>query len=71
MSQKNKQNIIPNSDFSHFYAGAIGGTIGALCTCPLEVIKTKQQSKFATRNLSTPNMASQSSSGAAISKRSW
>lgn len=29
---------------SHFWAGAVGGTVGILATCPLEVIKTRAQS---------------------------
>ena len=28
----------------HFLAGGIGGTIGAVATCPLEVVKTRMQS---------------------------
>jgi hypothetical protein len=28
----------------HFMAGGVGGTVGAIITCPLEVVKTRLQS---------------------------
>ena len=28
----------------HFVAGGIGGTVGAVVTCPLDVVKTRLQS---------------------------
>lgn len=34
--------------FAHLFAGALGGSIGAVVTCPLEVIKTRLQSSVAT-----------------------
>ena len=30
----------------HFVAGGIGGTVGAVLTCPLEVVKTRLQSSM-------------------------
>ncbi|KAK8792914.1 hypothetical protein WA158_005078 [Blastocystis sp. Blastoise] len=33
-----------SSGFNSFVAGLVGGITGALCTCPLEVIKTRYQS---------------------------
>lgn len=33
-----------NDEFIHLFAGGIGGTAGAICTCPLEVVKTRLQS---------------------------
>ncbi|KAI3634772.1 hypothetical protein MIR68_007153 [Amoeboaphelidium protococcarum] len=34
----------------HFMAGGVGGTIGAVITCPLEVVKTRQQSSTYHKN---------------------
>ncbi|XP_064642274.1 solute carrier family 25 member 36-A-like isoform X2 [Lineus longissimus] len=33
----------------HLLAGGAGGTVGAIVTCPLEVVKTRLQSSFATK----------------------
>lgn len=30
----------------HFMAGGVGGTLGAIVTCPLEVVKTRLQSSI-------------------------
>ena len=35
--------MIMNNESLHFIGGALGGTIGTIVTCPLEVIKTKLQ----------------------------
>jgi len=32
----------------HLVAGGVGGTVGAIVTCPLEVVKTRQQSSLST-----------------------
>ena len=34
----------------HLAAGGVGGTIGAIITCPLEVVKTRLQSSFVSLN---------------------
>ncbi|KAJ3404569.1 hypothetical protein HDU80_002656 [Chytriomyces hyalinus] len=38
----------------HFAAGGIGGTVGAVATCPLEVVKTRMQSSLYIRDIVTP-----------------
>jgi hypothetical protein len=30
----------------HFIAGGLGGTVGAVLTCPLEVVKTRMQTSM-------------------------
>ncbi|RWS31261.1 Solute carrier family 25 member 36-like protein [Leptotrombidium deliense] len=39
--------------FIHLLGGGIGGTVGAIVTCPLEVVKTRLQSSVANFNVST------------------
>lgn len=41
MSSADKPKVNP---ILHFVAGGVGGTIGAVLTCPLEVVKTRLQS---------------------------
>lgn len=38
----------------HLLAGGLGGTVGAIVTCPLEVVKTRLQSSVSHFNLSGP-----------------
>eukprot|EP00795_Rhopilema_esculentum_P000560 gene560-10247_t len=40
-----------NSTVVHMIAGGIGGTSGAIITCPLDVLKTRQQSSIAAYDL--------------------
>ncbi|PIK46358.1 putative solute carrier family 25 member 36 [Apostichopus japonicus] len=41
----------------HLVAGGCGGTVGAVITCPLEVVKTRlQSSKASIKFLPTPNI---------------
>ncbi|KAJ6221199.1 hypothetical protein RDWZM_007011 [Blomia tropicalis] len=40
--------------FVHLFAGGLGGTFGAVVTCPLEVVKTRLQSSSATFGHKTP-----------------
>jgi len=35
---------MPNSTLTHLVGGGVGGTVGAIVTCPLEVVKTRLQS---------------------------
>jgi solute carrier family 25 protein 33/36 len=37
----------------HFIAGGVSGTVGAVLTCPLEVVKTRMQSSFYRTNIVT------------------
>eukprot|EP00002_Diphylleia_rotans_P022982 TRINITY_DN4514_c0_g1_i3.p1 TRINITY_DN4514_c0_g1~~TRINITY_DN4514_c0_g1_i3.p1 ORF type:complete len:293 (-),score=47.30 TRINITY_DN4514_c0_g1_i3:530-1408(-) len=43
------------SRWAPFISGAIGGTMGVLCTCPLEVVKTRLQSKTAIKGTGPTN----------------
>lgn len=43
MNQQEKRHVRP---IIHFMAGGIGGTVGAVITCPLEVVKTRLQSSI-------------------------
>uniref|UniRef100_A0A6G1SL28 Solute carrier family 25 member 36 n=1 Tax=Aceria tosichella TaxID=561515 RepID=A0A6G1SL28_9ACAR len=48
---------VSHDTFIHLLAGGTAGTIGAIVTCPLEVIKTRlQSSNKATLNVDNPNM---------------
>lgn len=38
----------------HFFAGGVGGTVGAIVTCPLEVIKVRMQSSTASFSTAAP-----------------
>ncbi|RWS16983.1 solute carrier family 25 member 36-like isoform X1 [Dinothrombium tinctorium] len=40
-------------DFLHLFAGGFAGTVAAIITCPLEVVKTRQQSSVAKFNTTT------------------
>lgn len=52
--------LITFDTFIHLFAGGVGGTIGAIITCPLEVVKTRLQSSVAcfsgTQSQSTFNL---------------
>nr|XP_056721468.1 solute carrier family 25 member 33 [Euleptes europaea] len=51
----------------HLFAGGCGGTVGAICTCPLEVIKTRlQSSKLAFRAVYYPQVQLGTISGAGV-----
>ncbi|XP_054858645.1 solute carrier family 25 member 36-A-like [Eublepharis macularius] len=51
----------------HLAAGGFGGTVGAVLTCPLEVVKTRlQSSSFALRPLYLPSVQLQGVNGALI-----
>ncbi|KAF1804998.1 mitochondrial carrier domain-containing protein [Mucor lusitanicus] len=40
----------------HFIAGGVGGLAGAVCTSPLDVVKTRLQSTFYQQTMRQPNM---------------
>lgn len=51
----------PRDTFIHLFAGGVAGTMGAIVTCPLEVVKTRLQSSssgFHVQNMCLPKIAS-------------
>lgn len=50
--------------FVHLFAGGLGGTFGAIVTCPLEVVKTRLQSSIA--NFDSQNVSSSKNRGMTI-----
>ncbi|CAP23830.1 Protein CBG02742 [Caenorhabditis briggsae] len=54
----------------HFIGGAVGGTAGTAITCPLEVVKTRMQSKRGLDTQSGPSTSSGSSSSTKSSSSS-
>ncbi|XP_014249194.1 mitochondrial carrier protein Rim2 [Cimex lectularius] len=52
MSQSQRDTII------HLVAGGVAGTVGAVVTCPLEVVKTRLQSSSSGFHVRVPNIAS-------------
>ncbi|XP_054159159.1 mitochondrial carrier protein Rim2-like [Oppia nitens] len=52
----------------HLFAGGVGGTIGAIVTCPLEVVKTRLQSSvacFSAHHVLTPTLSAAAATTAA------
>ncbi|KAF5270656.1 hypothetical protein FQA39_LY01394 [Lamprigera yunnana] len=47
----------------HLFAGGIAGTVGAIVTCPLEVVKTRLQSSQSCFNTQIPFIAQERNSG--------
>ena len=45
---------MPGSTVTHLVGGGVGGTVGAIVTCPLEVVKTRLQSSNTSFHTSTP-----------------
>ncbi|XP_043227005.1 solute carrier family 25 member 36-A-like isoform X1 [Amphibalanus amphitrite] len=45
--------------FVHLFAGGMGGTVGAIVTCPLEVVKTRLQSSHSGFELRVPPLAAE------------
>ncbi|XP_037090084.1 solute carrier family 25 member 36-like [Pollicipes pollicipes] len=56
--------------FVHLFAGGMGGTMGAIVTCPLEVVKTRLQSSRSGFELQVPPMAAESRGQASVTCRS-
>lgn len=50
----------------HLFAGGLGGTAGAIVTCPLEVVKTRLQSSCANFNQVTVNRQPSAISGVSV-----
>eukprot|EP00128_Syssomonas_multiformis_P007812 Colp12_sorted_trinity150504_noHs@410 len=54
MSNNKKSGVV------HFVAGGLGGTVGAVLTCPLEVVKTRLQShQYRIQNMTTMQLCRQ------------
>ncbi|KAL7849237.1 hypothetical protein SRHO_G00208600 [Serrasalmus rhombeus] len=49
----------------HLFAGGCGGTVGAILTCPLEVVKTRLQSSAITLYISSVQLSTVSGAGVA------
>ncbi|XP_036421164.1 solute carrier family 25 member 36-A-like [Colossoma macropomum] len=49
----------------HLFAGGCGGTVGAILTCPLEVVKTRLQSSTITLYISSVQLSTVSGAGVA------
>lgn len=51
------KSLVSHDTFIHLLAGGTAGTVGAIVTCPLEVVKTRLQSSAkAALNVDNPNM---------------
>ncbi|RKP37126.1 mitochondrial carrier domain-containing protein [Dimargaris cristalligena] len=49
MARDQATKIDTSINWSHFLGGGIGGTVGAVLTCPLEVVKTRLQVSYRSR----------------------
>ncbi|KAI8882524.1 mitochondrial carrier protein RIM2 [Backusella circina FSU 941] len=45
-----------SKSYVHFVAGGVGGLVGAICTSPLDVVKTRLQSTFYQQTLNPPSI---------------